>query len=80
MNIILAGLGLGSVAFGAWFVKYRYFLYAFTFTLLATSFYRIYFKHKGDVGIKTKVTLWIVAGMSLMLTTFSIIKNLRAAP
>jgi hypothetical protein len=79
MNIILAGLGLGSVAFGAWFVKYRYFLYAFTFTLLGTSFYRIYFKHKGDVGTKTKVTLWLVAGMSFTLTMFSIIKNLKAA-
>ncbi len=78
MNIILAGLGLGSVAFGAWFAKYRYFLYAFTFTLLGTSFYRIYFKQKGDVGRKTKVTLWIVALVSLGLTALSIIKNLKA--
>jgi hypothetical protein len=76
MNIILAGLGLGSIAFGAWFAKYRYFLYAFTFTLLATSFYRIYFKHKGDVGRKTKITLWVVAGISLSMTLMSIIKNL----
>lgn len=80
MNIILAGLGLGSVAFGAWFEKYRFFLYAFTFSLLATSFYRIYFKHKGDVGTRTKVTLWIVALMSFSLTMMSIVKHLAAAP
>ncbi len=78
MNILLAGLGLGSVAFGAWFEKYRYFLYAFTFTLLCTSFYRIYFKHKGDVGTKTKVTLWLVALLSLSLTMLSIVKHFRA--
>lgn len=78
MNIILAGLGLGSVAFGAWFAKYRFVLYAITFSLLGTSFYRIYFKQKGDVGRKTKITLWLVAGVSLALTLMSIVKNLRA--
>lgn len=76
MNIILAGLGLGSVAFGAWFEKYRFLLYAFTFTLLSTSFYRIYFSGKGDVGRRTKVVLWCVAIMSMGLTAASVIKNL----
>lgn len=78
MNILLAGLGLGTVAFGAWFVKYRYFLYLFTFTLLGTSFFRIYVKHKGDVGARTKVTLWIVALVSFSLTMLSVIKNLKS--
>jgi len=64
------------MAFGAWFAKYRFFLYAITFSLLAMSFYRIYFRRKGDVGMRTKVVLWCVALVSLGMTTASIIKNL----
>jgi hypothetical protein len=57
-------------------VKYRFMLYAITFTLLGMSFYRIYFKRKGDVGLRTKVVLWCVASLGISLTTASIIKNL----
>ena len=60
-------------------MKYRYFLYAFTFSLLCTSFYRIYFKHNGDVGLRTRATLWLVALVSVGLTAMSIIKNLTTA-
>jgi len=70
-------LGLGGVAFGAWFAKYRFFLYGITFTLLGISFYRVYIKGKGDVGKRTRVVLWSVASVSIGLTLYSIIKNLR---
>jgi hypothetical protein len=64
------------MAFGAWFAKYRFIIYAITFTLLGTSFYRIYFKGKGDVGLRTRAVLWCVALISISLTAASIIKNL----
>jgi len=64
------------MAFGAWFAKYRFVLYVITFSLLGISFYRIYFRGKGDVGVRTKVVLWFVALLSLSLTTLSIIKYL----
>jgi hypothetical protein len=49
------------MAFGAWFAKYRFVLYGITFSLLGISFYRIYIKGKGDVGLRTKAVLWSVA-------------------
>lgn len=75
MNIILAGLGLGSITVGSWFDEYSIYLYALTFSLLVFSFYRIYYKHKGDVGRRTKIVLWSVASMSLVLTCLSIAKR-----
>lgn len=61
---------------GAWFAQYRFVLYLITFTLLGFSFYRIYFKRKGDVGRRTKIVLWCVASISMALTLYSIIRNL----
>ncbi len=62
------------MAVGAWFAKYRIFLYAITFTLLAVSFYRTY-KGKGDVSPRNKKILWITAAMSISLTGYTIIKS-----
>lgn len=67
-------MAVGSV--GAWFAQYRYWFYAFTFTMLGISFYRIYVMKVSCVGRKTLITLWIVAGLSVSMTLYSIIKHL----
>ncbi|RMG05220.1 MAG: hypothetical protein D6726_01660 [Nitrospirae bacterium] len=63
------------MAFGAWIGRFRFVLYAITFTLLGISFYRMY-KGKGDVGRRTKIAVWTVATISITLTLYSILKNL----
>ena len=61
------------MAIGNLLAPYRWYFVATTTSLLAYSFYKTY---RGGCVVprKNKIILWITAGLSISLTTYTIIK------